>query len=367
MKSKILIFVLVLILNSEGYSNTFIMQLMNLGDGNYTLRLMSTSDENTDVYIYSSQTVLFLKIPPGSNPTFSGSWNTNIIPMANLNALCGGGINFDLVQLELTVNIDADAIPLGETFDLSDFFIDSGEGNAFAFVGNEPCLPGLGVVNALQADLDGQGGSLYDSESQNLVGETTTTLPLNLMSFEVQKYNETSASLKWEITNEKSLNVFEIYRSTPGARWTYVSTVKNDHMLRNTSFDYIDENVYNGGENVHFYYKLKIYDQDGRYYYSNIEMVSFDPMDAIDELVLYPNPTSGELNFTLDKLDQDEAILLEIYDIEGKLIYRDNRIYSGVKNRVYDVDALNLKSGVYQLIVEDNLKNRYYKKFVYQK
>jgi hypothetical protein len=193
------------------------------------------------------------------------------------------------------------------------------------------------------------------------------TLPFLGLELITSKLNNSSSLLNWNIQNGLKIKEFEIYRSTPGSGWTYVSTVKNEGLIRNTSFDYIDENVYKGGDNVYFYYKLKIFDLDGRSFYSDIEMVTFEQNKIEKELVLYPNPTSGELNFTLDKLDQNEAILLEIYDIEGKLIYRDNRIYSGVKNRVYDVDALNLKSGVYQLIVEDKLKNRYYKKFVYQK
>ena len=107
----------------------------------------------------------------------------------------------------------------------------------------------------------------------------------------------------------------------------------------NHSYHFIDDRLL-GGDN---YYRLKQIDFDGTPSFSNIIKLHKTSFEG-NILTVFPNPTSGELNFFLLDGSKIEEVL--IYDMLGKLV---------LHSASTDVSTLSLDSyaaGVYILIAK---------------
>ena len=144
-------------------------------------------------------------------------------------------------------------------------------------------------------------GIKYDKVGNWITDTTTFTipnipLPVELLSFEATGFIAESdksrySKLEWSINQTESDKSFEIQWSSEENRdWQDVGTTqanaktgKQDYM----SFHFSPEPI--NGVN---YYRLKIYDIQGQFKFSEIRKVVFNQKQALD-IKIYPNPTDG--------------------------------------------------------------------------
>lgn len=78
---------------------------------------------------------------------------------------------------------------------------------------------------------------------------------------------------------------------------------------------------------------------------------SVEELEAISDLKVFPNPTTGEVTINLD-LSEQEQVNFQIYDNSGRLINRVNKGMLASGNHVEYLDLSALSSGVYHLRIQ---------------
>ncbi len=251
-----------------------------------------------------------------------------------------------------------------------------GNGNVdFQIVGNDWYSPTYVALNAPDGtDWTDLTDLFYGSNLGNNPGDNGGTtfwkqvdnvsLPINIISLNVTKYNSTSSYLFWTSENEVDFDRFEIQRSIDGRNWVYAGTVKSYSLFRSSDYSFIDRDVYDGVGNQTFYYRLKLIDIDGGYRFSKIRDVTFEAKDAVVNLEIYPNPSSEKVFFTLSGIDSDSDVNIDILDINGKIAYRKNMENLSKSNLLLDNTIIRLQSGMYNVIISDKKGHRVYKKLI---
>jgi len=363
-------FVTINILCSQASPNaTFTMHLKENPLGTYTMQLKSTSDNNTDVKIYSGDnTALKVKIPVGiTMPSPTGNWT--VVMTANdalITNVCGTSEDYDLIEYNPTDDIALGNIPDGSIVNLFQFTVASELGKVYAFEDHNPpesdCIV-ENFANELQVDLNGTN----TVKTQEILGSTTlyTAQPIELVSFYASKYDNSSSLLKWKGQNQINFDRFELQRSYDSQKWEHVINIKdkqNDKDLK--KYSYIDKNIYDGKEKTVIYYRLKMIDRDDQYKYSKIESILFLPYIKQIEIEVFPNPSSKVVFFKLTGTKTNSNLNIMIFDNKGKLVLSKSEKYNSNKNLLLDKNSMKLDNGIYNLIITDENNSKYYTNFI---
>jgi hypothetical protein len=177
------------------------------------------------------------------------------------------------------------------------------------------------------------------NETNNIASSFTWTVPapsvpVDLISFTAEKFN-TKSRLNWSTASELNNSHFDIERSTDGRNFSYIGQIEgkgNSSLMNN--YEFVDQRP----ENKLNYYRLKQVDFDGRTDYSDVKTVNFDSALSLE---IFPNPVVDFIRVS----SQEENIVVNIFDVEGKLSFSKKSI-SGE-----DINTSNLASGVYLLEV----------------
>jgi hypothetical protein len=176
-------------------------------------------------------------------------------------------------------------------------------------------------------------------------GYCSNILPVNLLSFSANCSNRYE-ELKWSTTTETDNKYFTVERSADGKGWQSVGSVQgagNSAVSRAYSFS---DNTPNPSI---AYYRLMLTDFAGNESYSSVVNAGNCEAIAGDNLVLYPNPSSGkfEILFTGDK---SQVYSTEIYNSVGERVC----MFNGFKSAF---DLYNQASGVYFIQLHLQSKN----------
>ncbi len=180
------------------------------------------------------------------------------------------------------------------------------------------------------------GVSSFSPFAPATIDNTTNTLPIELISFDLVKNENKTITLNWATASETNNSGFELQRSTDAEHWNNIAFVNgagNSNEL--LSYSFVDQQP-----NMANYYRLKQIDYDGAYSYSNIRYALFSNENKIK---IYPNPVANTLYISGLNIDNTERISL--YNYMGKLI------------REYDADATTistegLNKGVYFIRIQ---------------
>lgn len=202
-----------------------------------------------------------------------------------------------------------------------------------------------GAISLLDSsDLVGRGLSI--AGAIELHNNTVTNdcfnqafLPVELVSF-VANCHDRKAIISWSTSSEINNNFFSLERSNDVIHWQIVGTTSgagNSNVLINYSFT--DPNPFAKVS----YYRLKQTDFDGAFKYS--EIISYENCEnGIGEIVIYPNPTQGPINFFTDGVAK-ELMSVSIYNAVGILIYYSSKLPSMI-------DLSNETMGIYFVSVQ---------------
>jgi len=118
------------------------------------------------------------------------------------------------------------------------------------------------------------------------------TLPVELVNFSA-KVNEDQVKLSWSTVSEQNSLKFEIERSSDGKTFAPIAELqaKGNSTVR-SNYSYSDAQPFTGNN----YYRLKQVDKDGKFVYSEVQLVNFDL--RIHPITVYPNPATTFLNIS---------------------------------------------------------------------
>ncbi|MFT3703488.1 MAG: hypothetical protein QM802_14020 [Agriterribacter sp.] len=146
--------------------------------------------------------------------------------------------------------------------------------------------------------------------------ELSQSLPLNIVDISAIA-KEVSTLIEWKTEFEHNINVFELQRSPDGISFKTIATINANNKAEN-NYAYTD--TYLSGDIN--YYRLKIVEQDGFNYFSNIVSV---------KLIRISQKPKASVNgstltiFNIPASFKNANTLLQLYDYGGRKIY-DQRI-----------------------------------------
>ncbi len=177
----------------------------------------------------------------------------------------------------------------------------------------------------------------------NLIGGNNP-LPVELLDFSaISSIGKVNVS--WSTATEINNDMFSVERSTDGINFSKIGKVKgagNSYSV--LYYNFVDEQPLIGKS----YYRLKQTDYDNQYSYSDIVEVDYSLSSSIKA---YQN-ANNELQLNLSGYSANEQIKVNLYDMNGKLIFSEmiNTDQNGNSNNAF-LSVSDISSGIYNLSI----------------
>lgn len=160
-------------------------------------------------------------------------------------------------------------------------------------------------------------------------------------------YSNGVSHLTWSSLQESNSSHYEIERSSDGITYTYLSKV-----IAKGNSDKVVEYLFNDITviNINNYYRLKLFDKDGKFQYSNILLLTVR-INGTYITGIYPSPFVNKVNVNVTSELKDKAIVL-LYDNTGRqLASQQATINKGVNTIILD-NLAGLAKGIYLIKVK---------------
>jgi hypothetical protein len=191
-------------------------------------------------------------------------------------------------------------------------------------------------------DMTGNTLTLTGQSTEYILGRTTGTLPLRLLSFSAVKQSE-KALLQWQTADEINTSHFEIEHSIDGVIFRKIGIV---HAADNSGTHYYNFTDHAPAQGVN-YYRLKQVDKDARYTYSPIATVAFEKEVAV--LTVFPNPAGNTI--TIKYTGNQQKIQLTVFDLAGRQVMSKE-----LKDQsIWQADVSGLAKGAYTIRANDGM------------
>ena len=166
-------------------------------------------------------------------------------------------------------------------------------------------------------------------------------LPVELLFFEATAQKD-EVLLEWATLSEDNHELFTIEKSNNGRHFEAIQDVNGAGFSSNMiSYKELDTQPFNGNN----YYRLKIISFNGEVEYSDVRIVRFS---TTEEVSIYPNPVSNEINIAFSETLSESSSKYEIYSVFGQLISNGN-IEMNDTNATINIANLNMPAGHYIL------------------
>ncbi len=114
-------------------------------------------------------------------------------------------------------------------------------------------------------------------------GYATTVLPLKLISFTGERRSSISF-LHWITENEQNVNHYEVQRSYDGVAYITIGSISAQKANTQQQYDFEDHSAIHGMA----YYRLKSIENDGKFSYSKVVVVSERELQSTSFVVINP-------------------------------------------------------------------------------
>ena len=172
--------------------------------------------------------------------------------------------------------------------------------------------------------------------SENQVYITDQPLPVSLVSFNLE-CEKGGFVLSWTTASEYNSDRFEVEKSVDGYNWIlfgYQSAQGNSSNL--VEYEFID---YRDNLEDLLYYRIKQVDLDGQFDYS--PTIASDCIGKDQFVSMSPNPAGENVHVSIN-LKQDEPISLNIINLRGSVVYRQEVLgHSGSNLFDINIQAIN--------------------------
>ncbi|MGC9330813.1 MAG: GEVED domain-containing protein [Bacteroidales bacterium] len=282
--------------------------------------------------------------------------NTGILDPAKAT---DGAIIYDYIASEGIWQIDADAGPTGGSYDIALWFNDGGYGTFAGLIDNQFAPLKRPSTSTLASDWTALGGTAtlhavangyakrsgWSAFSQYAIGYQQTPLPIELLTF-YAKYKNNVVNINWETASEINNDYYIVQKSTDAINFINIDKINSlapggnsNSLLKYVSFDKdVDYGI--------FYYRLKQYDLDGSYTYSNIVSVIINQNGTF---TVHPNPTKDVVEISY-YCNHNEQPIVKLYDERGKLVTTQQiECIQGANKTIIDLSMI--APSVYTLIL----------------
>ena len=177
-------------------------------------------------------------------------------------------------------------------------------------------------------------------------------LPVAWRSISANLNSRNNIDVRWGTEMEHNSNLFEIEKSKDGINFYKIGSMKAvGNSDRPSYYNYEDKKNVNG----YNYYRIKQTDMDGNSTYSDIatEVIKSNETD----IVIFPNPTSGDLYVNLTGLPlQQNVVSYIITDLNGK-VWSEKEVNVNNHNTRITENMQSLPAGLYfiQMRINGNL------------
>ena len=188
---------------------------------------------------------------------------------------------------------------------------------------------------------------------------TGFVLPVELLSLS-GKYADQSVVLDWNTNNENNSAYFTVEKSTTGISFKSIGTVTaSGFTTTSTGYAFKDNDLATEFVST-VYYRLKMYDQNGSFKYSNTISVNLPAITG--NVIVSPNPVPAVMNVIVNA-PADSKSEWRIVDNSGRTLQTGTAtIKKGTSQ--FTVNVSNLPAGTYflnitgtTLIVKPGSKN----------
>ncbi len=212
---------------------------------------------------------------------------------------------------------------------------------------------GAGMTNIrlrFQFTSDNDAGNFYKEKDQGFfidevkVIKSTSALlilPVEFVNFYGKLLPDGSAELEWEAVTDNDHDYFELQKSTDRQSFTTIARVNGLPPYKS-----IDKNLSFGNN----YYRVRSVSKSGKETFSKVINIVYDP--AVINLVLYPNPVQDKLKLRI-QARRSERLNIEVADIQGKTMYRDNVNVTGAGDDI-SIDTRSWNAQVYILKIRNS-------------
>jgi hypothetical protein len=171
-------------------------------------------------------------------------------------------------------------------------------------------------------------------------------LPIRLLSFTGTK-QENSVQLNWKTSSEQNSSYYNVQFSEDGNTWNSlgkVSAAGNSNVEKN--YLLIHKSPVNGAN----YYRLILYDKDGKYTFSNVVIINFK-ISGITINSVYPNPFVNEVKIDVSS-DRHETVQVVLSDNTGRICKTQTFTIQNGVNHISINDLSKLSAGMYVLQIK---------------
>jgi len=189
-------------------------------------------------------------------------------------------------------------------------------------------------------DTGTSGNNRFDNFTVEGDTQITSSLPVNLLSFNAIAQNDKNVLLSWQTASEINNDHFDIERSASGNNFKSIGSIRgngNSNSLQNYSFT--DANA----PEEEICYRLVQKDFDGNVNYSDVICLNNVKNKITGEVLISPNPVNDELNISLPA---NGIAGVEITDVTGKIM-----LVSSFVNKL-KINTADLKEGIYFVRVQ---------------
>lgn len=207
--------------------------------------------------------------------------------------------------------------------------------------GNWNCCFTKGIIDEVRiSQMDRSAGWIStefnnqnDPENFIHIGDLVSSLPIELASFEVERYEEVIEVL-WETATEINNDFFTIEKSKDGFHFNEIAKLEGaGNSSQEIEYSFVDEAPYEGIN----YYRLKQTDFDGKFEYFEIKGVKYEGRNQKESLEtslsVSPNPFTSHFNLAFHSSTEGQAQLY-IIDMNGKQVFSD-QIQTSPGSNVY--------------------------------
>jgi protocatechuate 3,4-dioxygenase beta subunit len=170
-----------------------------------------------------------------------------------------------------------------------------------------------------------------------------------------------TATVYWTTVDEKDVKNFEIERSIDNKVFTKMQTkTAKGNTIGNTNYSTNDD-IQDLMKEINVYYRVKVYDLDGQYLYSNTVVVN-PTQTAVEDVVLYPTPFTTEITVGYNAT-VDSELEIEITDMVGSVVKKQTQSVTVGQNQLLINELGALSTGNYFVKVVDlNINKTFVKK-----
>ena len=271
-------------------------------------------------------------IPAGVQARFDREWRVNESDVSGTAVDVGSiDIRFDLSGLGTVVTSDLRLL------------VDTDNDGIFA---DETPIPGATSLGSGVYQFGSVTAITNNVRFTIATSDTTQTLPIELVSFEIDIINNQYIKLYWQTASEINNNYFLVERSKDGINWgklTKITGAGNSSTLLNYSF--LDKNPLPKTS----YYRIKQIDFDSYYSFSEIKTINLAQSNR--KVTVYPNPVNQKITIIEENQILQNVI---IYNTLGEDVTNHaKQLSKSFSQMVFDLSAL--PDGLYFIVTNNSV------------